>query len=84
MALRNITVERLSVEVNELGDRGLSFRVRFSDGTDTFNIEVPRVVLAELRELIREFGYSTSPEVEGDDLVRDLIAAKNYQIRLQS
>jgi hypothetical protein len=84
MALRNVTVERLSVEVNELSDRGMSFRVRFTDGTDTFNIEIPRVILEQLQELIQEFGYSVSREIEGDDPVRDLIAAKNYQIRLQS
>lgn len=83
MALIEKTVARLSVEVNELGDRGLSFRVRFTDGRDNFNIEIPRVILAELQELLREFNYSTSPQVEGDDPVRDLIAAKNYTIRLQ-
>lgn len=83
MAERNVTVERLSVEVNEQGDRGLSFRVQFTDGTDTFSISIPRVILAELQTLIQEFGYSTSAEFEGVDEIRDLIAQKNYLIRLQ-
>jgi hypothetical protein len=84
MAQRDVIVERLSVEVNELSDRGLSLRVRFGDGTDTFNIEIPRVILSQLQELIQEFGYSVSEEVEDDAGVRDLIASKNYLIRLQS
>ena len=83
MALRNVTVERLSVEVAEMSDRGISFRVRFSDGTDEFDVAVPRVILAALQELIQEFGYSTSREIEGDDMIRDLVAQKNYLIRLQ-
>ena len=79
----NVTVERLSVEVNELDDRGLSFRVQFTDSTHNYTISIPRVILMELQTLIQEFGYSTSREIEGDDDVRDLIAAKNYLIRLQ-
>jgi hypothetical protein len=83
MARREVTVERLSVEINELGDRGLSFRVQFTDGTDNFIIDVPRVILTQLQELIQEFGYSVSAEIEDDAGVRDLIAAKNYTINLQ-
>ena len=84
MATIERTVDALSFEVNELSDRGLSLRVTFEDGTgDDWVISVPRMVLEQLRTLIRELGYSLSPEIEGDDVVRDLIAEKNYTIRVQ-
>ena len=84
MATIERTVGALTFEVNEQSDRGISLRVTFTDGTgDDWIISMPRMVLAELRELFREVGYSLSREIEGDDVVRDLIAKKNYTVRVQ-
>jgi hypothetical protein len=84
MATIERTVSALSFEVNELSDRAISLRVTFDDGTgDDWIISVPRMELERLRILFRELEYSLSPEIEGDDPVRDLIAEKNYTVRVQ-
>ena len=84
MATVERTVSDLTFEVNEQNDRGISMRVTFEDGTgDDYVVSIPRMVLDQLRTLIRELTYSLSAEIEGDDVVRDLIAQKNYTIRVQ-
>lgn len=84
MATITRTVGDLTFEVSERSDRDISVRATFTDGTgDDWIISVPRMVLNQLRTLFRELEYSLSREIEGDDAVRDLIAQKNYTVRVQ-
>ena len=84
MATIRRTVGALTFDVSELSERDLSLSVTFADGTgDDWVVSIPRMVLEQLRDLFREFEYSLSREIEGEDVVRDLIAQKNYTIRVQ-
>lgn len=84
MATIERTVGALTFEVNERADRDLSLRVTFEDGSgDDWIVNIPRMVLDQLRDLFQEFEYSLAREIEGDDAVRDLIARKNYTIQVQ-
>ncbi len=84
MATINRTVSDLTFEVDENGDREISLTISFADGTgDDWVISVPTMILTELDLLLRELGYSLTPEIQEDDLVRNLIAEKDYTVVVQ-
>ena len=83
MALREITVENLSVEIKENGDdraRVITAAVSFTAGRDDFVITIPRVTAESIKHLIDQFLLSTS----NDEQVRLLVAEKNFTVDLRA
>lgn len=81
MATIRKTISQLRVEIAEDNDRVIDATIRFNDGTDDYVIRIPLMIQRRLDNLIRELANSIV--VDLDDGIRDLVAEKNYTIRLQ-